>query len=134
MLLISLLSCNNNYKINIDYTEDLKTIILETEALIKKIEILPKYRETDYNYPIFSFGDGGITMQHTVVNYNPLYSMREGRYNPNVQSHIDTCQVIPGLTSEEWIILKKNLRKLENLGIKGNDVAFYNDGKFQFFY
>ena len=134
MLLISLLSCHNNYKINIKDTEDFKSTIIDTEMLIKKIEVLPKYKDIEHILPRFYFKNGGITMEYTSLNFNPIDSIRDGRYNPNEQEHIDTCHVIPGLTSNEWTILKKNLRKLENFGIEKNNIAFYNDGKFQFFY
>ena len=122
------------YKIQIEKTDELKITIKETEALIKKVDILYIYKGLDYKYPLFFFKDNGITMMHTIVNYNPNDSIREGRRNPNLQNHIDTCKVIPGLTVEEWDLLKSNLRKLEKFGIKGNNVAFYNDAKFQFFY
>lgn len=120
------------YKIDIENTEDIKTTIIDTERLIKKIEILSKY--TYYSYPIFRFENNGITMIYTKVNYNSNDSIREGRSNPNTQNHIDTCQVIPGLTIDEWTLLKINLKKLENIGIKSNNVAFYNEEKLEFFY
>lgn len=133
--LLSNTGCKESaYILNIENTEELKTTILETEQLIKKIEILSSYKDTDYHYPLFWFKDNGITMMHTVVNYNPNDSIREGRRNPNTQDHIDTCRIMPGLSPDEWTLLKKDLRKLEDFDIKGNNVAFYNDFKFQFFY
>jgi hypothetical protein len=135
MLVLCLNGCYRYaYKIDIEDTANLKTIIIETEKLIKKIEILSTYKDSDYNYPLFWFNDNGITMMHTIINYNPNDSISEGRHNPNIQEHIDTCKTIPGLTMEEWNILKNNLRKLEKLGIRKNKVAYYNDAKFQFFY
>lgn len=133
--LISITGCKESaYILKIEDTEELKTTIIETEQLIKKIEILPCYKDTDYHYPLFWFKDSGITMMHTIVNYNSNDSVKEGRRNPNTQDHIDTCRIIPGLSFEEWTLLKKDLRKLKDFDIKGNNVAFYNDGRFQFFY
>lgn len=122
------------YKITIENTEDLKITIIKTEELIKKVEVLDIYKKLDYKYPIFKFKDDGITMINTMVNYDPNDSIKENRRNPNLQEHIDTCRVISGLNENEWIDLKKNLRKLEDFGIKGNNIAYYNDAKFEFFY
>lgn len=47
---------------------------------------------------------------------------------------VDTCRVFPGLTVNEWQDLKKQLGILRNMKIVLSDNAFYNDGKFQFFY
>jgi transcription-repair coupling factor (superfamily II helicase) len=130
--------CSSIYRIemNDDEINELKTIILETESLIKKIDILDvyKHKEMDYIYPIFTLNDTVISMAYTKVNYDSNDSIREGRKNPNAQDYIDTCKYMPGLTIHEWNLLKDDLKKLVRYGIKNNNVAYYNDGKIRFFY
>ena len=132
VLVICLNSCYHFvYKINIDDTKDFKATIIDTEILIKKIEVLPKYKNS--TYPMFRFENGGIDMLYTTLNYNPVDSIREGRNNPNSQRNVDTCNVMPGLTIEEWVLLKKNLRKLEYFGITRSDDDLYANTELQYF-
>lgn len=134
LLLFSVTGCwRLIYQIRIENVEECKTAILKTEELIKKITTLPLYNQ-DYHYPRFWFDEDGIRMLYTLINYNPKDSIINGKWNPNEQMNIDTCQTMPGLTTEEWGTLKDNLLVLRENGIKGSQVAFYNDAKFQFFY
>ena len=109
------------YKIKIDDINDLKRTISSTEHLIKKIDRVPPYKD---QYVSFNFYNGSTSFNFSTLNYNPNDSIVEGRNNPNYQSCVDTCKVIPGLTSEEWNLLRQNLHKLNNHGIKGGQAYF----------
>lgn len=120
MLIFS--SCwRSGYKIDIDDTKDLKQIISETERLIKKIEVLST---CDDKFVQFGLRDDAISLSYSTLNYDPNDSIREGRVNPNLQEMVDTCKTLPGLTANEWTLLKKDLYKLQNYGITGSKTAF----------
>lgn len=132
-LVILLSSCKNEYLIDIEDVTELKEAILESEKYMKKIEVLPTY------YPRHKVVFGGldlgrIDLIYSTLNYDPNDSILEGRYNPNMQEHVDILQNIPGLTSEEWQQLKCKLNVLSKYGIVSSWQAYYNDGKFQFYY
>lgn len=125
-------SCKNEYVLDIDNVPKLSNAILESEKYMKKIEVLPTY-PNDY----VEVGDlylGKIGLLYSTLNYDPNDSIQEGRHNPNWQSNVDTLQNVPGLSPEEWKELKRNLKILGKYGIYSSSQAFYNDGKFQFYY
>lgn len=125
-------SCKNEYVLDIDNVSELSNAILESEKYMKKIEVLPTY-PNDHAV----FGDlelGTIGLLYSTLNYDPNDSIREGRHNPNWQSNVDTLQNIPGLNPDEWKQLKYNLKILEKYGVYSSFQAYYNDGKFQFYY
>ena len=125
-------SCKNEYVLDINNVPELSNAILESEIYMKKIEVLPTYPD-DY----VEVGDlylGKIGLLYSTLNYDPNDSIQEGRYNPNWQPNVDTLQNVPGLNSEEWKELKRNLKILGKYGIYWSEQEFYNDGKFQFYY
>ena len=125
-------SCKNEYVLDINNVPELSNAILESEIYMKKIEVLPTYPD-DY----VEVGDlylGKIGLLYSTLNYDPNDSIQEGRYNPNWQPNVDTLQNVPGLNSEEWKELKRNLKILGKYGIYSSSQAVYNDGKFQFYY
>ena len=131
-LVLALVSCKNEYVIDIDNVSELSNAILESEKYMKKIEVLSTYP----NHYV-EFGDlekGTIGLLYSTLNYDPNDSTREGRHNPNWQSNVDTLQNIPGLKAEEWQDLKRNLKILGKYGIYWSGQQYYNDGKFQFYY
>lgn len=131
-LVILLSSCKNEYLIDIEDVTELKEAILESEKYMKKIEVLPTYSN---HYVEFGGLDlGRIDLIYSTLNYDPNDSIREGRKNPNLQKNVDILSCIPGLTSEEWQQLKCKLNVLSKYGIDSSWQAYYNDGKFQFYY
>lgn len=131
-LILIVISCKNEYVLDVENVSELRTTILESEKYMKKIEVLPTYPDHEV-----VFGDlelGKISLLYSTLNYNPNDSIREGRKNPNWQENVDTLQNIPGLTREEWQELKRNLNVLGNYGIYSSWREYYNDGKFQFYY
>lgn len=120
------------YEFKNEDVSKLKQVIIETEDLIKKIEILPDYKE---EYATFYFlRNGEITLRYSTLNYNLKDSIEDGIYNSNVQKNVDTCKNMPGLTDEQWISLKNKLYELKKNGIKGSETSHCNDGQFLFFY
>lgn len=131
-LILIVISCKNEYVLDVENVSELRTAILESEKYMKKIEVLPTYPDHEV-----VFGDlelGKIGLLYSTLNYNPNDSIREGRKNPNWQENVDTLQNIPGLTREEWQELRCNLKVLGNYGIYSSWREYYNDGKFQFYY
>lgn len=131
-IIVLLGSCKNEYVLDIDNVGNLSSAILESEKYMKKIEVLPTYAN-DY----VEFGDlnlGRISLLYSTLNYDPNDSIQDGRHNPNWQVNVDTLQYIPGLNSAEWKQLKHNLKVLGEYGIYSSFQAYYNDGKFQFYY
>lgn len=134
LLIIILLlgSCKNEYVLDIDNVRNLSDAILESEKYMKKIEVLSTYP----NHYV-EFGDlelGRVSLLYSTLNYDPNDSIQEGRHNPNWQVNVDTLRNIPGLNSDEWEKLKHNLKILGTYGIYSSSQAYYNDGKFQFYY
>lgn len=131
-LVIILVSCENHYVIDIENVAELRNAIIESEKHMKKIEVLSTYPN---DYVEFSGLDSGrIDLIYSTLNYDPNDSIREKRHNPNFQENVDTLQSVPGLTKEEWKELKCKLKVLGKYGIVSSCQAYYNDGKFQFYY
>lgn len=131
-LVILISSCKNQYVLDIENVAELKDAILESEKYMKKIEVLSTYPN---DHVVFSGLDlERIDLIYSTLNYDPNDSIREKRHNPNFQENVDTLQSIPGLTKEEWQDLKSKLKVLGTYGINSSWHAYYNDGKFQFYY
>lgn len=126
LIIISFNSCwRFVYKIKIDDTENLKQTMSITEELIKKVEVLPAYE--DEHYVEYSIRNDSISFFYSTLHYDPndptdsIRARRNGQVYSNAQKNIDTCKTVPGLTSEEWTLLKKNIYKLHDYGITAND-------------
>lgn len=129
LLCVSCISCRNP-QIGYANVEELIYSIKLTEMYIKKIPALTN--RTDRYVTFGLTDDGHIDILGSTYHYNPNDTTWEGRNN--YQKMVDTCRVFPGLTVNEWQDLKKQLGILRNMKIVLSDNAFYNDGKFQFFY
>lgn len=125
-------SCENHYVIDIENVAELRNAIIESEKYMKKIEVLPTYPNDHVEFGGLDLGR--IDFIYSTLNYDPNDSIREKRHNPNLQENVDTLQSIPGLTPEEWQELKSKLKVLGKYGIYSSWQAYYNDGKFQFYY
>lgn len=129
---VCLFSCGGPiYKIRDKDMSELEQTLINTELLIKKIDVIPNYLQ---EYATFYFSEKGVELMYSTLNFNPNDSIKDGIRNRNIQEYVDTCKTIPGLTSEEWILLKESLYKLRSYGVKGSNIAFCNDGRYLFFY
>ena len=135
LILVCLLICSfcmscKDPEIEFENVDEIVNSIKKTETYLKKIPALP-YLSNEY----VEFGfmrDGHVSMIGSTFNYNPNDTTREGYIN--YQEMVDTCRTFSGLTVDEWQDLKKQFATLREIQIVFNDNAFYNDGKFQFFY
>ena len=131
-LILALISCKNEYSLDIENIPKLRNAILESEKYMKKIEVLPAYSK--YYAEFGGLNLGRIDLFYSTLNYDPNDSIWMRHYDSNWQSHVDTLQNIPGLNSEEWQKLKSNLKVLGQYGIHFNFQAYHNDGRIHFFY
>lgn len=108
-----LTSCDSSaVKIEIEDIGKLKALMVETELLAKKIEVLPFHGNG--TYVKFYDLDKGINISYSTLNYDP---QNEGKYRNNPQTGVEKYESIAGLTNEEWAKLKENLSQLASYGI-----------------
>ncbi|NDV58065.1 hypothetical protein [Bacteroides sp. 519] len=132
VLLFCLTSCKNHYCIDIENIDELRGAMLKTEEYVNRIE--PLYVDDCVTFGELSNDPKNITLSLSTLNYNSKDSIEQGRRNPNVQRHVEILDSIPGLTKNEWKLMKDNIEILRKYGIHSIKNVFYNDGRFQFYY
>lgn len=130
LLCVFCISCRGP-KIEYKNVDELISSIKQAEMYIKKI---PAISGRTGEYVTFTFTeDNHFSIVGSTYNYNPIDTGTWEGYN-NLQEMADTCRTFRGLTLDEWKDLKTQLLVLREMRVKDSNIAYYNDGVFQFFY